>query len=46
MKELCELNILREAGKGKYLFVRQRFLNMMGTTDEIGDEIASDFSEI
>ena len=46
LKELCYLNILREAGKGKYLFVRQRFLNMMGTTDEIGDEIASDFSEI
>lgn len=46
LKELCYLNILRETDKGKYLFVRQRFLNMMGTTDEIADEIATDFSEI
>lgn len=46
LKELCELNILREADKGKYLFVRQRFLNMMGTSQEIEAEIATDFSEI
>jgi len=45
LKELCELNILREVAKGKYLFVRQRFLNMMGTSDEIEDEISSGFSE-
>ncbi len=44
LKELCELNILREVAKGKYLFVRQRFLNMMGTSDEIEAEIMSDFS--
>jgi hypothetical protein len=46
LKELCELNILRETAKGKYLFVRQRFLNMMGTTNELSDEIMSDFTEI
>ena len=45
LKELCELNILREVDRGKYLFVRQRFLNMMGTSEEIEAEIASDFSE-
>ena len=45
LKELCELNILREVSKGKYLFVRQRFLNMMGTTEKIEAEIAADFSE-
>lgn len=39
LKELCELNILREVAKGKYLFVRQRFLNMMGTRKEIEDEM-------
>ena len=46
LKELCELNILREADKGKYLFVRQRFLNMMGTTEKLEEELLTDFSEI
>ena len=45
LKELCELNILRETDKGKYLFVRQRFLNMIGTSDEIEDEIMNGFGE-
>ena len=44
LKELCELNILREVDKGKYLFVRQRFLSMMGTSEELEAEIMSDFS--
>ena len=46
LKELCELNILRENVAGRYLFVRQRFLNMIGTPDEIDAEISSDFGEL
>ncbi len=46
LKELCELNILRETDKGKYLFVSQRFLNIMGTNEELEAELLSDFSEI
>ena len=45
LKEMCELNILRETDKGKYLFVRQRFLNMIGTSEEIEAEITAGFSE-
>ena len=44
LKELCDLNILRRVEEGKYLFVRHRFLNMMGTSEELEAEIASDFS--
>ena len=45
LKELCELNILREIDKGRYLFVRQRFLNIIGTLDEIELELANNFGE-
>lgn len=45
LKEMCELNILRETDKGKYLFVRQRFLNMIGTSEEIEEEITAGFLE-
>ena len=45
LKELCELNILRESDKGKYLFVRQRFLNIIGTLEEIEAEMETGFSE-
>ena len=45
LKELCELNILRESDKGKYLFVRQRFLNIIGTLEEIEEEMETGFSE-
>lgn len=45
LKELCELNILRETVKGKYLFVRQRFLNIIGTLKEIETEISNGFGE-
>ena len=45
LKEMCELNILRETDKGKYLFVRQRFLNMIGTSEEIDKEITEGFLE-
>ena len=45
LKELCELNILREPDKGKYLFARQRFLNIIGTLEEIEAEMETGFSE-
>lgn len=39
MEELCELNILRKTGAGKYLFSRQRILRIVGSKDEVSDAL-------
>lgn len=39
MKEMCELNVLQDTHNGTYRFARYSFYQMMGTINEIEDEI-------
>ena len=39
MEEMSELNVLQHAGDGRYRFTRHSFCQMMGTTQQIEDEL-------
>ncbi len=39
MEEMCELNVLRHTGDGRYRFARHSFCQMMGTVQQIDDEL-------
>ncbi len=39
LEDLCELNILRKTAKGKYLFTRYTFFQMMGSLDEVENKL-------
>ena len=39
MEEMCELNVLQHTGDGRYRFTRHSFCQMMGTVQQIDDEL-------
>ena len=39
MEEMCELNVLQHTGDGHYRFTRYSFCQMMGTVQQIEDEL-------
>lgn len=39
MEEMCELNVLQHTGYGRYRFTRHSFCQMMGTVQQIDDEL-------
>ena len=39
MEEMCELNVLQHTGDGRYRFTRHSFCQMMGTVQQIEDEL-------
>ena len=39
MEEMCELNVLQHTGDGHYRFTRHSFCQMMGTVQQIEDEL-------
>lgn len=39
MEEMCELNVLQHTGNGRYRFTRHSFCQMMGTVQQIEDEL-------
>lgn len=39
LEEMRELNVLQSLGNGRYRFARQSFLQMMGTMEQIEDEL-------
>jgi hypothetical protein len=39
MEEMCELNVLQHTGDGRYRFARHSFCQMMGTIQQIDDEL-------
>lgn len=41
MEEMQELNVLQHAGDGRYRFTRHSFCQMMGTAQQIDDELMS-----
>lgn len=39
MEEMCELNVLQHTGNGRFRFTRHSFCQMMGTVQQIEDEL-------
>lgn len=39
LEEMCELNVLQHTGDGRYRFSRHTFCQMMGTVQQIDDEL-------
>ncbi|MCD8364010.1 MAG: hypothetical protein LUC98_13835, partial [Lachnospiraceae bacterium] len=39
MEEMCELNVLQHTGNGRYRFTRHSFCQMLGTVQQIDDEL-------